>query len=64
MTTYLVAGACGFIGSNDPAAFMRDWLPSVDFEAGLAETAEWYVADEPWWRDVFDHAGELQTDWA
>jgi dTDP-glucose 4,6-dehydratase len=28
------------------------WAPSCSFERGLAETVDWYVANEPWWRNV------------
>ncbi len=40
------------------------WSPTVDFEQGLAETVGWYVEHEPWWRDIFDRKGELQTNWS
>ncbi|HYH91973.1 MAG TPA: dTDP-glucose 4,6-dehydratase, partial [Candidatus Saccharimonadales bacterium] len=26
------------------------WSPRISFEAGLAATVDWYVANEPWWR--------------
>jgi dTDP-glucose 4,6-dehydratase len=26
------------------------WTPSVDFEAGLAATVDWYLENEGWWR--------------
>jgi dTDP-glucose 4,6-dehydratase len=28
------------------------WAPRHDFEAGLDETIDWYVANEAWWRPV------------
>lgn len=28
------------------------WTPHVDFESGLRETVEWYVANEAWWRPI------------
>ena len=28
------------------------WAPSVPFESGLAETVEWYRANEWWWRPI------------
>ena len=40
------------------------WTPSMEFESGLAETVDWYVANEPWWRDIFERKGELQTNWS
>ena len=30
------------------------WAPQVDFEAGLARTVEWYLANEWWWRPIKD----------
>ena len=29
-----------------------DWRPTVGFEAGLAETFAWYVANQAWWERV------------
>ncbi len=28
------------------------WTPSRTFETGLAETVDWYRANEPWWRAI------------
>jgi dTDP-glucose 4,6-dehydratase len=28
------------------------WRPSTSFEAGLAATVDWFVANEPWWRAI------------
>jgi dTDP-glucose 4,6-dehydratase len=28
------------------------WTPSRTFEAGMAETVDWYRANEPWWRAI------------
>jgi dTDP-glucose 4,6-dehydratase len=28
------------------------WRPRYDFATGLAETIEWYKANEPWWRRI------------
>jgi dTDP-glucose 4,6-dehydratase len=28
------------------------WRPSVDFDAGLAATVEWYRSNERWWKDI------------
>ncbi len=39
------------------------WSPQVDFEAGLAATVQWYVDNEPWWRDVLERKGDLQLAW-
>jgi dTDP-glucose 4,6-dehydratase len=30
------------------------WWPSVDFEQGLGQTIEWYLANETWWRRVLE----------
>ena len=26
------------------------WRPTISFESGIATTAAWYIANEPWWR--------------
>lgn len=28
------------------------WRPQIDFETGIAETIDWYVANEGWWRRI------------
>ena len=28
------------------------WKASVPFDAGIAETIEWYQRNEPWWQRV------------
>ena len=35
------------------------WAPRIGFEEGLAETIEWYVAHEDWWRPI--KSGEYLT---
>ena len=30
------------------------WAPSVSFEDGLAQTIDWYLAREDWWRPILD----------
>ncbi|WP_306017380.1 dTDP-glucose 4,6-dehydratase [Oceanicaulis sp. MMSF_3324] len=30
------------------------WTPSVSFEDGLAQTIDWYLAHEDWWRPILD----------
>ncbi|MCA0207467.1 MAG: dTDP-glucose 4,6-dehydratase [Proteobacteria bacterium] len=46
----------------DSSKIMRDlgWVPSVTFEEGLAQTINWYLANEWWWGPVRDgsYAGE------
>jgi len=32
------------------------WTPTRTFEAGLRETVDWYVMNEPWWRRVQSEA--------
>ena len=36
------------------------WAPSRDFESGLAETVDWYLSNEQWWKPLQDrvYAGE------
>jgi dTDP-glucose 4,6-dehydratase len=50
----------------NPAKIERklSWKPTVDFEAGLAETVKWYVDNQQWWEDVFAAKGNLQVDWS
>jgi dTDP-glucose 4,6-dehydratase len=31
-----------------------NWRPSVDFEAGLHATIDWYLAREDWWRPILE----------
>lgn len=40
------------------------WSPSIEFETGLHETVDWYVANERWWNDVLEKKGNLQLDWS
>jgi dTDP-glucose 4,6-dehydratase len=40
------------------------WRPREDFATGLAETIDWYVANQDWWQDVLQRKGELQIAWA
>jgi dTDP-glucose 4,6-dehydratase len=28
------------------------WRPQIEFDTGLAETIEWYRANEAWWRGI------------
>jgi dTDP-glucose 4,6-dehydratase len=50
----------------EPAKLERElgWRPVVDFAAGLAETVDWYVANEGWWQDILHRKGDLQVAWA
>lgn len=40
------------------------WRPREDFATGLAQTIDWYVANQSWWQDILDRKGELQIAWA
>ncbi len=31
-----------------------DWRPAVDFEQGLAQTVDWYLANRDWWQRIRD----------
>ena len=46
----------------DSGKLQRDlgWAPLRDFETGLAETVDWYLANRDWWRPVHEtvYAGE------
>jgi dTDP-glucose 4,6-dehydratase len=50
----------------EPAKLERElgWQPVVGFAAGLAETVDWYVANQAWWQDILDRKGDLQIAWA
>ncbi|MCL4148227.1 UNVERIFIED_CONTAM: hypothetical protein GTU68_022523 [Idotea baltica] len=34
-----------------------NWSPTHSFEAGLAETVDWYLANEDWWRPLLTREG-------
>ena len=36
------------------------WRPSVDFEAGLARTVDWYLDNEAWVQRVLDGSYRMQ----
>ena len=40
----------------DPSKIERElgWQPERSFESGLAETVDWYLANEWWWRPIRD----------
>lgn len=46
----------------DSTKIRRDlgWSPSVNFDTGMAETVDWYLAHEGWWRPLREkvYAGE------
>ncbi len=37
------------------------WTPQVSFEQGLADTVEWYRANQWWWRPIKDHDPSFQA---
>jgi dTDP-glucose 4,6-dehydratase len=37
------------------------WAPRVPFDAGLAETAQWYRDHERWWRPIKEHDAEFRA---
>ena len=38
------------------------WLPETKFDDGIAETIDWYLSHEDWWRDII--SGEYQNYYA
>jgi dTDP-glucose 4,6-dehydratase len=34
-----------------------NWKPRHNFEAGLAETIQWYIENQPWWQPLLERAG-------
>ncbi len=39
------------------------WEPTVEFEAGMAETVAWYSAQRDWWEPLKDRAPVEETAW-
>ncbi|MGG7570176.1 dTDP-glucose 4,6-dehydratase [Streptomyces sirii] len=39
------------------------WRPEHDFDAGMAETVDWYVQHRAWWERILEEKGELGFDW-
>jgi dTDP-glucose 4,6-dehydratase len=50
----------------EPAKLERElgWRPLADFATALAETVDWYVANEAWWQDILARKGDLQVAWS
>ena len=50
----------------EPVKLERElgWRPVADFATALAETVDWYVANEAWWQNVLRRKGDLQVAWA
>ena len=40
------------------------WTPSVDFEAGMRTTIEWYAANRQWWEPLLERAPVVETAWS
>jgi dTDP-glucose 4,6-dehydratase len=40
------------------------WAPEVEFDEGMRRTAEWYRANEPWWRPLQERATVPEHAWA
>jgi dTDP-glucose 4,6-dehydratase len=40
------------------------WQPTVPFEAGLAETVQWYSANRTWWEPLLARAPVVETGWS
>ena len=38
------------------------WEPTVEFEAGLRETAQWYRDNEAWWQPLLERAPVVEDD--
>ncbi|MDD9922735.1 MAG: dTDP-glucose 4,6-dehydratase [Boseongicola sp.] len=43
----------------DPTRIREElgWRPSVTLDEGLAQTVDWYLANEDWWRPLLDRQG-------
>jgi dTDP-glucose 4,6-dehydratase len=39
------------------------WKPTVDFEAGLAETVAWYAGNRGWWEPLRGRAPVVESAW-
>jgi dTDP-glucose 4,6-dehydratase len=40
------------------------WTPSIEFDAGLAETVQWYENNRTWWEPLRDRAPVREDAWA
>ncbi len=40
------------------------WTPEVGFEDGLAETVQWYVDNEAWWRPLIGRSPVAEGSWS
>ncbi len=49
----------------DSSKITRDlgWKPSIEFEAGLKETIDWYRENESWWRKLIGRSPVTEGKW-
>ncbi len=40
------------------------WAPSIEFEAGIGETVDWYAANRAWWEPLRGRAPVVETAWS
>jgi dTDP-glucose 4,6-dehydratase len=50
----------------DSGKLRRDlgWAPTVDFDAGIRDTAEWYARNRSWWQPLRDRAPVVESAWS
>jgi dTDP-glucose 4,6-dehydratase len=39
------------------------WEPTIEFEAGIAATVEWYAQHKEWWAPLLERAPVVETSW-
>ena len=39
------------------------WEPTIEFEAGIAETVRWYADNESWWKPLLERAPVVEGTW-
>ena len=39
------------------------WEPTIEFEAGIAETVRWYADNESWWKPLLESAPVVEGTW-
>ena len=37
-----------------------NWAPKHDIQSGLAQTVDWHLSNDDWWRDILDQRYDLQ----
>jgi dTDP-glucose 4,6-dehydratase len=45
----------------DPSKIEKElaWTPDFNFDSSLKETIEWYIENQPWWKDIMSKKGNL-----